>query len=213
MGLTKAQREAKWEKYWRSSAHEPRLKLAALRLADAERERHMAIHAAAQDGLSVRKIAGVVGLSSSRVGQLLQVKPELEGVEGLNAPARVPLEEVYLRDRLLHEAALLRQGIAWLKEIAEGRTAAAFEGKKFVVVNLNTRAKGKYEPRVFDQERVLIMLERIAGDLDAWGRGHDMQIPTEELAQRRYDLAEPLEPEPPLDLDALRSTQQRIKGG
>lgn len=181
-------------------------------MADAERERHMAIHAAAQDGLSVRKIAGAVGLSSSRVGQLLQVEPELAGVEGLNVPTRVPVDEIALRERLLHEAALLRQGIGWLREIAEGKTAAAFDGKKFVVVNLNTRTKGRYEPRTFDQERVWVMLERIAGDLDAWGKGHDMQIPADELARRRYDLAEPPEPEPPLDLDALRRAHQQKIG-
>ena len=35
------------------------------------------------------------------------------------------------------------------------------------------------------------VLERIAGNLDAWGRGQDLDLPSEEALLRRYELAAP----------------------
>jgi AraC-like DNA-binding protein len=48
-----------------------RLKTANIRFADAQVERIWAIVSAHQPGLSIRKIAGATGLSSSRIHQLL----------------------------------------------------------------------------------------------------------------------------------------------
>ena len=48
-----------------------RLKTASIRFTDAQVERIWAIISAHQAGLSIRKIAGATGLSSSRIHQLL----------------------------------------------------------------------------------------------------------------------------------------------
>jgi hypothetical protein len=53
---------------WRLIA---RLKTANIRFTDAQVERVWAIVSAHQAGLSIRKIAGATGLSSSRIHQLL----------------------------------------------------------------------------------------------------------------------------------------------
>ena len=49
-----------------------RLRLATMRLADAERERIWAIVAAKEAGLSIRQIARATGLSPTRIHQLIQ---------------------------------------------------------------------------------------------------------------------------------------------
>jgi DNA-directed RNA polymerase specialized sigma24 family protein len=49
-----------------------RLRLAVTRLADAERERIWAIVAAKEAGLSIRQIARAIGVSPTRIHQLLQ---------------------------------------------------------------------------------------------------------------------------------------------
>ncbi len=56
-----------------------RLKTANIRFTDAQIERIWAIVSAHQAGLSIRKIAGATGLSSSRIHQLLNA-PEAKGI-------------------------------------------------------------------------------------------------------------------------------------
>ena len=56
-----------------------RLRTATLRFSDAQTERIWAIAAAHQAGLSIRKIAGATGLSSSRIHQLRVQKTERLG--------------------------------------------------------------------------------------------------------------------------------------
>jgi transposase len=60
-----------------------RLKTASIRFTDAQVERIWAIISAHQAGLSIRKIAGATGLSSSRIHQLLNAP---EGKEILAEP-------------------------------------------------------------------------------------------------------------------------------
>ena len=63
-----------------------RLRLATTRLADAQQQHVWAIAAAKSEGLSIRKIAAVTGLSSSRVHQLLHTDEALQIPEWLNSP-------------------------------------------------------------------------------------------------------------------------------
>jgi hypothetical protein len=56
-----------------------RLKTASIRFTDAQVERIWAIVSAHQAGLSIRKIAGATGLSSSRIHQLLSA-PEAKEI-------------------------------------------------------------------------------------------------------------------------------------
>jgi hypothetical protein len=56
-----------------------RLRTANMRFTDAQTERIWAIVSAHQAGLSIRKIAGATGLSSSRIHQLLNA-PEAKGI-------------------------------------------------------------------------------------------------------------------------------------
>jgi hypothetical protein len=56
-----------------------RLRTASLRFSDAQTERIWAIVSAHQAGLSIRKIAGATGLSSSRIHQLLNA-PEAQEI-------------------------------------------------------------------------------------------------------------------------------------
>ena len=58
-----------------------RLRTANVRFSDAQTERVCAIVSAHQAGLSIRRIAGTTGLSSSRIHQLLNA-PEAKGIPG-----------------------------------------------------------------------------------------------------------------------------------
>jgi AraC-like DNA-binding protein len=64
--------EALQQRVRRDQQWHARLRLATMRLADAERERIWAIVAAKEAGLSIRQIARATGLSPTRIHQLLQ---------------------------------------------------------------------------------------------------------------------------------------------
>ena len=66
-----------------------RLKTANIRFTDAQVERIWAIVSAHQAGLSIRKIAGATGLSSSRIHQLLNA-PEAKEIPVWVSQLRLP---------------------------------------------------------------------------------------------------------------------------
>ena len=109
-----------------------RLALAKTRLEDAEREHIWAIAAAHAEGLSIRKIAAALGLSSSRVHQLLhtdeacQIPEWLTSLNEANVSSDEPLlsgQSPALREvqqPLINEVDVLRGCIGWLEPLARG---------------------------------------------------------------------------------------------
>jgi transposase len=104
-----------------------RLRTANVRFTDGQTERIWAIVSAHQAGLSIRKIAGVTGLSSSRIHQLLNA-PEAKEIPvwlsqlrqstGSSTPkneAERPELEAKIQSRLPREVEALRRCIDWLQ--------------------------------------------------------------------------------------------------
>ena len=191
-----------------------RLRLAATRVKDAERERIWAIAKAHAEGLSIRTIAKVTGLSSSRVHQLLHTDEAHQVPEWLN-DLSVSLSEMVtesdgqqkqeiskVQQELADEGEVLRWCINWLEKLARGEK---------VVVNL----RASIDPRTayvgVDREWVLRVLKRVAANLDQLSGN---LFPTEESEMEsnpitagvklRHRLAEP-EPE----LSSLSHREQR----
>jgi len=146
-----------------------RLKTANIRFTDAQVERIWAIVSAHQAGLSIRKIAGATGLSSSRIHQLLNA-PEAKEIpvwlsqlrqssrgSGGKKKAERPEPETEIRSRLAREVEVLRECLDWLQRLERGES---------VVVNLRPDADVETEFVGFDRPRVVRVLERIAADLD-----------------------------------------------
>ena len=69
----------------------------------------------------------------------------------------------------------------------------------------------RQQNQLFDEERILKVLERIAGDLDAWGRGQDLNLPSDEALLRRYDLAAPPPPTEEERLEEIRARYRTLK--
>ena len=120
-----------------------RLKTANIRFTDAQVERIWAIVSAHQAGLSIRKIAGATGLSSSRIHQLLNA-PEAKEIpvwlsqlrqssrgSGGKKKAERPESETEIRSRLATEVEVLRECLDWLQRLERGES---------VVVNLRPDA-------------------------------------------------------------------------
>ena len=103
------------------------------RVKDAERERIWAIAKAHSQGLSIRTIAKVTGLSSSRVHQLLHTDEAHQIPDWLNdlsaSLRRVDIESdgqqnespSELQQELADEGEVLRWCIEWLKKLAYSR--------------------------------------------------------------------------------------------
>jgi hypothetical protein len=167
---------------------------------DAQIERIWAIVSAHQAGLSIRKIAGAAGLSSSRIHQLLNA-PEAKEIpvwlsqlrqssrgSGGKKKAERPEPETEIRSHLAREVEVLRRCTDWLQQL---------ERSESVVVNLRPNADAETEFVGFDRPRVVRVLERIAADLDNLSlvpndphadkesNNHDPQ------ARHRHELAEP----------------------
>ena len=106
------QREVGWAKKRQRFPHRTRLKLAAARLQDSEQERLWVLVAAQRDGMSMRDMAREVGLSQSRVQQLLASKPAQGVPTQANGAVRQASEDVTLGDRLAHEALLVGLNLA-----------------------------------------------------------------------------------------------------
>jgi DNA-binding transcriptional MerR regulator len=146
-----------------------RLKTANIRFTDAQVERIWAIVSAHQAGLSIRKIAGATGLSSSRIHQLLnapeakeipvwlsQLRQSSRGAGGKKRAER-PESETEIRSRLAREVEVLRRCTDWLQRLERGEN---------VVVNLRPDEDFETEFVAFDRPWVVRVLERIAADLD-----------------------------------------------
>jgi hypothetical protein len=146
-----------------------RLKTANIRFTDAQIERIWATVSAHQAGLSIRKIAGAAGLSSSRIHQLLNA-PEAKEIpvwlsqllqssqgSGGKKKAERPEPETEIRSGLAREVEVLRRCTDWLQRLERGES---------VVVNLRPDADVETEFVAFDRPRMVRILERIAADLD-----------------------------------------------
>ena len=177
-----------------------RLRTAAFRLEAAQEERTWALLSAHQQGLSLRRIAAATGLSATRVHQLLTAAAR-EGIPAwlsrLREPGEpasptdegaVPAPDTALRDQLAEEVAALRRCLGWLEQEARGEPG---------VVNLRPDSDVETEFAAFDRPRILRVLARIAADLDALARAHEVgavgAIPSEDdpRARHRRRLAEP----------------------
>ena len=146
-----------------------RLRLATMRLADAEQERIWAIVAAKEAGLSIRQIARATGLSPTRIHQLLQADEAREipvwlsqlqdhRLAHVGEPIAPQLPgQTYLAD----EVEVLRWCLAWLERL---------EHEDHVVVNLRPESEAETEFVPFDRPRVLRVLARMAADLDELAR-------------------------------------------
>ena len=135
-----------------------RLKTANIRFTDAQVERIWAIVSAHQAGLSIRKIAGATGLSSSRIHQLLnareakevpvwvsQLRQSSRGSGG-KKKAEPPESETEIRSRLAREVEVLRRCTDWLQRLERGEN---------VVVNLRLDEDLETEFVAFDRPRVV----------------------------------------------------------
>ena len=148
-----------------------RLKTANIRFTNAQVERIWAIVSAHQAGLSIRKIAGATGLSSSRIHQLLNA-PEAKEIpvwvsqlrqssraSGGKKKAERPESETEIRSRVAREVEVLPRCTDLLQRL---------ERCENVVVNLRPDEDIETEFVAFDRPRVVRVLERIAADLDIW---------------------------------------------
>lgn len=145
-----------------------RLRLATTRVKDAERERIWAIAIAHAECLSIRTIAKVTGLSSSRVHQLLHTD-EAEGIPEWLNDLSVSLSEMELesngqqsslselQQELADEGEVLRWCVEWLEKLARGEK---------VVVNLRASIDPRTAYTSIDREWVLRVLKRVAANLD-----------------------------------------------
>jgi hypothetical protein len=149
-----------------------RLRTANVRFSDAQTERIWAIVSAHQAGLSIRRIAGSIGLSSSRIHQLLTASEskeipvwlsQLRQSSGGYAPkeeAERAEPETKIESRLSREVGVLRRCVDWLQRL---------EGGENVIVNLRLDTDVETEFVNFDRPRVVRVLERIAAVLDNFG--------------------------------------------
>jgi len=190
-----------------------RLRLATTRVKDAERERIWAIAKAHAEGLSIRTIAKITGLSSSRVHQLLHSDEAHQIPEWLN-DLSVSLSEMELesngqqsllselKQELASEGEVLRWCVEWLEKLDRGEK---------VVVNLRASIDPRTAYTSIDRKWVLRVLKRVAANLN---RLSGNLFPTEESevesnpitagVKLRHRLAEP-EPE----LSSLSHREQR----
>lgn len=121
------------EEFQRQALIRTRLARASFQLEMAELERIWAIVSAHRQGLSVRDIARQVGLSPTRVHQLItsrqadDAEPALSmlGEAGWPAPEELlPDAEEQVANRLTEEAMMLITCFGWLESHAAGETPA-----------------------------------------------------------------------------------------
>jgi hypothetical protein len=178
---------------------------AAWRLDQAERERTWALVSARAEGISIRTLAAAIGLSPSRVHQLV-AGADLDSVTaalgelraaGWPAPEDPDSDEDtdldgrdHLADRLSDEVDWLRQCAGWLRQLDGGgyppavslRPSADWPDRAVVTVGL---------------ARVQAVIDRIAADVDELARARragDLDtaaVLPDRRAERRRRLAEP----------------------
>lgn len=192
-----------------------RLSLARMRLEAAEREHVWAIASAHNEGLSIRKIAAEMGLSSSRVHQLLHTDEAAQIPEWLTSlhfdsvsddePALDTQQNdtpKKVKEQIASEVEVLRWCISWLEQLARG---------KRVVVNLRAESDSRTDHVGVNQAWVLRVIKRVTADLDqlsgyqkAIEEAEDKEDPMAAGVKRRYRLGEP-EPK----MSSLSHRQQR----
>jgi hypothetical protein len=175
---TAAELRARWDRWWaRYEADVPleaRLRRARFRLEAAKVERAWAVVSAHRDGLSVRKIAEAVGLSPTRVHQVL-ASPEAAGWEARldmlrahgwpapeDPPADAPSSDI-VGDRLADEAQALRDVTDWLDKFVRTGMPELVELRPCSDHPLHYR-------KVASHERIVAILGRIASDIDELAR-------------------------------------------
>jgi hypothetical protein len=176
-----------------------RLRLATMRLHEAEQERIWAIVAASDAGLSIRQIATATGLSRSRIHQLLQDDEAHEIPAWLThlrdrdhasageADTESSSSQTAVHARVAEEVEVLRWCIDWLIRLERG---------EMVVVNLRPDTEDATEFVRFDQARVRRVLTRMAADLDTLARHGPAtdterpEEPTDPRTRHRRRLAE-----------------------
>jgi len=160
--------------------------LIADRLEAAEVDRHVAIAAAHQAGLSVRQIAAAVRLSPARVHQLLHAPMSTSAMSAAavweNAVTKVGVAS---GDPMTAAAALLRECIGWLERL---------ERNEFVALNLNDATERETEYVPVDHAQVRLVLQLIAKELEGDASG-GVSGRKAEMTSRRERLADLL-PEP-----------------
>ena len=197
-----AERTAAWRRERRVLL---RVSRTAWRLEQAERERSWALASARAEGISIRALAAAIGLSPSRVHQIVaDADPDALDVAlselraaGWPAPEDPDGDEDtdldgrdHLADRLSDEVDWLRQCAGWLRQLDGGgyppgvnlRPAADWPDRAVVAVDL---------------ARVAAVIDRIAADVDELAqarRAGDLDtaaVLPDPRAERRRRLAEP----------------------
>ena len=180
-----------------------RLARASFRLEMAELERLWAIVSAHREGMSIREIAKPVGLSPTRVHQIVST-PNADAVEGalsvlreLGWPAPEDPssgDEEQVADRLDEEAASLEVCARWLEELSAGRKP---------VVNLRPPEDWPdSDHTMVDFARLIRILRRISHDIHELARARRVaDLPSSEndadprLRHRRRLCEPPIRPE------------------
>jgi hypothetical protein len=182
-----------------------RVSRAAWRLEQAERERAWALASARAEGISIRTLATAIGLSPSRVHQIVAAADldALDAALGELRAAGWPAPEDpdggedpeldgrdAIADRLSDEVGWLRQCAGWLAHLnAESYPPA-----------VNLRPAADWPDRTIvavDLARVAAVIDRIAADVDELARARRVQDLTTAAvlpgrpAERRRRLAEP----------------------
>ena len=146
-----------------------RLRLATTRIKDIEQERIWALATAHSEGLSIRKIAEVTGLSSSRVHQLLHTdearqipywltdRPDCNIKMDAQSDGGEKSSLFELQQQLANEGEVIRWCIDWLEKLARGER---------VVVNLRAESDSRTAYVSVDRSWVLRVLKRVAANLD-----------------------------------------------
>jgi len=182
-----------------------RVSRAAWRLEHAERERTWALVSARAEGISIRTLATAIGLSPSRVHQLVAAADldALDAVLGELRAAGWPAPEDpdsgedtelggrdNITDRLSDEVSWLRQCAGWLSHLDADSYPPA----------VNLRPSADWPDRAVvavDLARVAAVIDRIAADVDELARARRVQdlataaVLPDPRAERRRRLAEP----------------------
>lgn len=218
-----AELHARWDRWQaRYEAYLPleaRLRRARFRLQAAKVERAWAVVSAHSNGLSVRKIAEVIGLSPTRVHQLLS-SPDAEGWEdrldvlrlhGWPAPEDPPADAPSgdtIADRLGDEAQAIRDVTDWLDKLVRTGMPELLE--------LRPRSDHPLHYRVAaSHERIVAILGRIASDIEELARARRVEdLPTEaDDANPRLRIRRRLA-EPPIKLGrggSIKQTREAVE--
>jgi len=179
----------------------------------AQLERSWAVVSARRDGWSVRDIAASVGLSPTRVHQLLSdpgadlMDQVVSMLRELGWPAPEDPSDGdggLVADRLVDEAALLFSCAEWLEQLAAGITPV-----------INLRPEDDWpdtDNAAVDHGRVLRILRRIASDVDELARARRIadlssgDIDADSRLRRWRQLAEPAieSPKGPMSIHQAR---------